>query len=68
MKRFQYKENEIFVNPHAISRYRQRTGSTKSEKVIVNKLLSALRLSYEVELKPKYRATALLNHDFVEAK
>ena len=68
MNRFQYKESEIFVNPHAVFRYRQRTGSSKSEIEIVNKLLLALKLSYEVELKPKYRATALLNHDFIEAK
>ena len=58
----------IFVNPHAILRYKQRTGSSKSDKVVEGKLLKALQKSYEVEIKDRFRINALLNNNLVEAR
>lgn len=59
---------ELFVNPHAILRYRQRTGSTRSAETIKNKLLKMLENPKEVFLKQKFRVLALLNHNLVEAR
>lgn len=59
---------EVTVNPHAIVRYRQRRQSSKQDIAIRDKILHMLSSSYEVSLKPQFKATALLNHNFVEAK
>ena len=68
MESAQIKYSDIFVNPHAVVRYKERTGSKKEDDSIRSKILKMFVNSYEVFLKPKYRATALLNHDFVEAR
>ena len=56
------------VNPHAVLRYRQRTGTTKGDEKVRNKIIKMFSESYEVELKQEYKAVALLNHGFVEAR
>jgi len=59
---------DVFINPHAILRYKQRTGSTKGDVAIENKLRRALLRSYEVDIKERYRINALLNNNLVEAR
>ena len=68
MESAKIKYSDIFVNPHAIVRYKERTGSKKEDHSVRSKILKMFVNAYEVSLKPKYRATALLNHDFVEAR
>ena len=52
------------VTTHAVERFRQRTGAKYSVEKIRNKLLEIARLGNRVKLKPPYRVTHLLNHDF----
>ena len=68
MENAQIKYSDISVNHHAVVRYKERTGSKKEDNSVRSKILKMFVNAYEVSLKPKYRATALLNHDFVEAR
>jgi len=55
-------------SPHAIQRFRERTGSEKSDEKIRLKLLALWANAKEVKLKREYRAIALLNHGLREAR
>lgn len=58
---------DVEVHPHAVDRYRERTGCKRTSRWIAARLLQDLARSEEVQLKPKYRATQLMNHAYAEA-
>ncbi len=52
----------VGINQHAINRYRERTGSKKSDATIINQLHARLASADEWELKPHFRVIELLSH------
>jgi hypothetical protein len=56
------------VTNHAIKRFRERTGSKKSDDKIRTRLLTILSNAKEVRLKKKFRVAALLNHHLRDAR
>lgn len=58
---------EIRITEHAVDRWMARSG-TKNRDRARRMLRSMLERSEEVDLKPNYRATQLLNHAFKAAR
>ena len=58
----------IVVSQHAIDRYRDRTGSNKSSKIIVERIKDQLSKAEEYVLKQKFKVIALLSHNFEESQ
>jgi hypothetical protein len=50
------------MTAHAIERFRERTGSKKSDGHIAEQVSAAIRVATELELKAKYRAVELIAH------
>lgn len=50
------------VSPHAIQRFRERTGCNKSDYKVERRLRAMLLGAREVPVKPEWRLTQLLNH------
>lgn len=60
--------SEFTVTKHAIDRWRERTGDTGSDLGIRNKIVKKIHAATEVELTGYYKAIALINHNFQEAR
>jgi hypothetical protein len=56
-----------FVTSHALNRWMERTGCEEPSRALTS-LVRSLERAEEVELTPKYRATALLNHKLQPAR
>lgn len=58
------------VNAHVFERWRYRSGIDRklSDEEILRKVCISIDKSTEVQLKPQYRATALLNHGLKPAR
>ena len=61
-------QQTLTIIPHAIQRYRERTGSKQSEENVRKKIFKIILKGCEVKLKPKYRVIALINHRFENAR
>lgn len=59
--------DKLIVTQHAINRYKERTGCKLSDNQIEKKILDYYGKSEKVDLSPKYKAIALLNHNFRRA-
>ncbi len=55
------------VTKHAVKRWMERTGNASETRAITS-IRRNLARAVEVQLAPKYRATALLNHDLSPAR
>jgi len=56
-----------FVTSHALERWMERTGCAVAPRALTS-LVKHLERAEEVELAPRYRATALLNHKLQPAR
>ena len=61
-------QQTLTVTPHAIQRYRERTGLKQSEEKVRKKIFKIILEGCEVKLKPEYRIIALINHRFENAR
>jgi len=59
--------NRLIVTQHAINRYRERTDCKLNDNQIEEKILEYYGKSEKVDLRPEYKAIALLNHNFKQA-
>ena len=62
------KPHNLQVSDHALSRFRERTGSKESDIQIANKLRDAVAKGEEMELLEQFRVKALLDHGFKDAR
>jgi len=60
-------QSNLIPSNHAAKRWMERTGSADPREAYKS-FREAIDYSVEVSLKPKYRAVALIDHKFKEAK
>ncbi len=59
---------DVIISPHAIDRFRERTGCKRADDYIVKKLHEMLEKAEVAEFTHnKYAVKALFNHDFTPA-
>ena len=59
--------DNVVITDHAIQQFRLRTGCSKSDLYIENKIRKMLKNATPAELKKEFRVIQLLNHDVEEA-
>jgi hypothetical protein len=63
------RSQQFKITKHAIERFRTRSGrKNQSMAVAQQKIANMLDSAKEVQLKPEYLATQLINHGFKEAR
>lgn len=50
------------ITQHALDRYRERTGTRKSDEAILTRIVTRMLGAVEWELKPRFKLTELLAH------
>lgn len=50
------------VSLHALSRYRERTGTQKSDQTVCNRITEQLMRAQPMRLKPEFMAIEMINH------
>lgn len=51
-----------WITQHAVARWKERTGSKKSDIGVANRLSEAVAFGHEWELKPKFKLIEMLAH------
>ena len=61
-------DGPLTITKHVIERFRQRTGSQRSEDHVKNKIIKMVQQAVPVEISKNYAAITLMNHGYTDVE